>query len=528
MAGQFRSRIYFVVVVCVVLLTLGISAVAAAEPAAYNGGQCSQFVSPRPGDGWNSVAQRYGVSVVALKAANAGYLRRNNQLWLTDRLCIPTGSQPAPTVGPTPEGSYYTVRRGDTWSGIAWRTGVPFAELWKANPKLQRAGKVLYVGDRMVIPGKGATTPAVTPAPGASATPAPEGGMPACPAQFADYGTALGQALNANADKVGDWLKQCGAVSNSQGELRQFDLNGDNLPDYVIAITDPTSTAAVPNGELFLYHSGRDTKELAYQAGAAGAVAILAIEDFNADGLLDVAWTDTTCGAHTCFGAVHIISWQPSASSYQNWVNGNATMAYPTIKFQDVNDGSGKELLLNGGIIASVGAGPQRSWTETWSSVSGAPYQLTDLQYDPSNCLYHHVVDANQLLADGKFAEAAIAYTALINDAGLEKCGTRDNELAELRSFARYRLALAQAYAGDLTAAETAVTEFVQTEPADLYAQVADLWWKAYAAPQDAAAACAAVTAFATANPDTWQILFDFGYANPTFSAAEVCVVPAP
>lgn len=531
MAGQLRRRTFVVVVVCAALLTLALSAASAAASTPSNGGQCSQIVTPRVGDGWSSVAQRYGVSVAALRAANARYIRRNNQLWLTDRLCIPGGgsSGPATTVTPQPTtapatGSIYIVRPGDTWYGIAARTGVPFATLWNANPKLQRRGKVLFIGDRMVIPGAGASTPGTGTA---TATPAPVTGMPACPTQFADYTTGIQEALNANAAQLLSWLQACGAVTTTYGGVTVIDINGDTLDDYAITIADPISAAAVPTGDLLIFFSGRDSKTLAYQAGAVGNVALLGVSDINADGKTDVAWTDTTCGAHTCFGTVHIISWDPASSSFQNWIDGNATMAYPTVSFKDINDGSGQELLLHGGIIASVGAGPQRSWSETWSSVSGAAYKLTDLKYDPSTCLYHHLLDANQLLLEGREAEAAIAYDALLNDSALEKCGTRDNELDELRSFARYRLALAHAYSGEMDKAKAVVAEFLAAEPTNLFAQVADLWWQAYEKPQDAAAACAAVTAFAKDNPDTWQILFDFGYANPTFSESEVCVRPA-
>ncbi|MFZ1240030.1 MAG: LysM peptidoglycan-binding domain-containing protein [Anaerolineae bacterium] len=534
MAGQLRRRTFVVVVVCVALLTLALSSMSAAASTTPNGGQCSQIVTPRAGDGWSSVAQRYGVSVAALKAANARYIRRNNQLWRTDRLCIPGdgSSGPATTVTPQPTtGATYTVRPGDTWYGIAARTGVPFAALWNANPKLQRRGKVLFIGDRMVIPGASASTPGsstVTPVPpGGSATKPPIVGMPACPTQFADYTTGIHDALNANPVQLLDWLRTCGAVTSAHGGVTIQDINGDKLDDYIIVITDPISAAAVPTGDLLIFHAGRDSKELAYQAGAAGDVALLDTSDINADGKIDISWTDTTCGAHTCFGTVHIISWDPASSSFQNWIDGNATMAYPTVSFKDINDGSGQELLLHGGIIASVGAGPQRSWNETWSSLAGAPYRLTDLMYDPSTCLYHHLLDANQLMLTGKYAEAAIAYDAMLNDSALEKCGTRDNELDELRSFARYRLALAYAYSGEMEKAEVTVVEFLAAEPVNLYAQVADLWWQAYEKPQDAVAACAAVTAFAKDNPDTWLILFDFGYANPTFSESEVCVAPA-
>ncbi len=558
MASQPRTH-FGLALLCVALLLLVIgSTAAAATPTNAPSVQCSQIVSPRPGDGWGSVARRYGVSVAALKAANPRFVRPSGQLWRTDRLCIPATGSPAPTTtpqptaGPAPIGSTYIVRAGDTWYGIAYRTGVPFNTLWNANPALHRPGLVLFVGDRMAIPAAGPSVPGggsggsdgsssggsggavatATPASGAGAPKPPIAGMPACPTQFADYTTGIQDALNANPDKIEAWLRACGAVTNAHGGVRVQDLNGDKLNDYLIVITDPTSAAAVPTGDLLIFHAGRDSKELAYQAGAAGDVALLDFgpktSDINADGKLDVAWTDTTCGAHTCFGTIHIISWNPATSSYDNWIDGNATMAYPTVTFKDINDGSGQELLLHGGIIASVGAGPQRSWTETWSSIKGAPYKLTDLKYDPSTCLYHHLLDANQLLLEGKAAEAAVAYDALLNDQALEKCGTRDNELNELRSFARYRLALAYAYSGDLAKAEKTVTDFVKADPTNLYAQVADTWWKAYAAPKDAAAACAAVTAFAKANPDTWQILFDFGYANPTFSDAEVCVTPAP
>lgn len=153
----------------------------------------------------------------------------------------------------------------------------------------------------------------------------------------------------------------------------------------------PFPRPVVPTGEPLIFHAGRDnSKELAYQAGVAGDVALLDTSDINVDGKIDISWTDTTCGAHTCFGTVHIISWDPASSSFQNWIDGNATTAHPTVSFKDINDGSGQELLLHGGIIASVGAGPQRSWNETWSSLAGAPYRLTDLMYDPSTCLYHH------------------------------------------------------------------------------------------------------------------------------------------
>ena len=53
-----------------------------------------------------------------------------------------------------PEGYSYTVRLGDTWSNVSHRTGVSVAELKRLNPQAIHPKGWLWVGERLLVPGK--------------------------------------------------------------------------------------------------------------------------------------------------------------------------------------------------------------------------------------------------------------------------------------------------------------------------------------------------------------------------------------
>lgn len=578
---------FLVFAVFISLLFTTVWPASGAAPSYQDTGTCQTVVSPRRGDGWLAIANRYGISVAALKAANPQAVRRGDQIWLSDRLCIPGQPVATPTtpptatattaVTPTPaattaatasEPTYYTVRAGDGWFAIAQRLGVPFLTLWNANPDLQRPGRTLYIGERLVVPGSSVATtatattpvtptvaspttaatatptavvrtqatstptatrrisPTVTPSAVARTTRVPLAGLPACPSDLAGYTTAVEQVLSTDASKLVRWLQGC---SGGKSGARGLDIDGDGHRDIIAIVADASSPAATPPSDLLIFHGTADPKvwDLRYQAGANGALSLVETGDLNADRKPDIAWTDTTCGAHTCFARVRIISWDAAKDAYVDAIGNNATMATPQVRFADVNSGSGKELIMHGGEIGSIGAGPQRAWTEIWASLDGQPYVLVDRTYDPSPCIYHHVLDANDLLAKGQYAEAAAAYQSIVEDSSLEACGSRPNELNELREFAWYRQALALAYAGQKAEAGQAVAALTKAMPQGLYAPVANVWWSAYGTTADATAACAAVRAYAQTKTDVWKILSDFGYANPTFSASDVCITPA-
>jgi predicted chitinase/LysM repeat protein len=114
----------------------------AARPAAAS----SQY-TVRSGDTLSGIAQRHGTTTSALAKANN--ISNPNLIRVGQKLTIPGAGGAKPT--PAPSSSQYTVRSGDTLSGIAQRHGTTTSALAKANnisnPNLIR------VGQKLTIPG---------------------------------------------------------------------------------------------------------------------------------------------------------------------------------------------------------------------------------------------------------------------------------------------------------------------------------------------------------------------------------------
>ena len=150
----------FVLVMLIVALLL---------PAAGTASADTVYVVQR-GDTLSRIAQNHGVAMAAIMAANN--ITNPNLIFVGQRLIIPgpgggTGATPPPPI----TGQVHVVQRGDTLSRIAARYGVGLAAIMSAN-NISNAN-LIFVGQRLTIPGSG--SPVVTPAPTAppSGTPAP-------------------------------------------------------------------------------------------------------------------------------------------------------------------------------------------------------------------------------------------------------------------------------------------------------------------------------------------------------------------
>jgi LysM repeat protein len=474
-----------------------------------------QWYRIQRGDSWSRLAQRTGLPVATLKAANPA-AASHPQGWLIvgQTLCLPESAAAAlaeteQLAGPT--AFPVTVRRGDSWAVLAGRYGVSVAALQAANPGALRIGQVLRPGDRIQIPITPATTERFE-----------------CGEDLAATASISAQVLtewNGSIEVLQSYLTRCGVLADERGAVQQTSLRGGSASDVVIALVDPQAGEGGPLGLLAVLGAGPLGWEVVYQSGLAADVNLLALNDVNDDSNPDIVWSDTTCGARACFTTVHVSSYVDG--DLRSWVNGSTTLASASVSLEDVMpQGSGQELLIEGGVIGTVAAGPQRPMEATWASLAGGPYVLVQQRYAPSFCLYHHILDADAAMQSGpqdSYAAAIGAYRSAADDARLVACWVRPNEVDELRAYALYRLAMAHAYAGDRTAAGAVVEELARRYPNDPLAELARLWWLSYRTAQDDAAACAVVEAFARRNPDTWQRLADFGFANPAYTVEALC-----
>ncbi|RKH76216.1 LysM peptidoglycan-binding domain-containing protein, partial [Corallococcus sp. AB045] len=115
--------------------------------------------SVRSGDTLSGLAQRYNTSVASLQKTN--HIANANLIRVGQRLTVPDGFQAAPS-----KAGSYTVRSGDTLSGIAGRHGTTVGALAKAN-HIANPNKI-QVGQRLTIPGAGGGAAPVTSKPPSS------------------------------------------------------------------------------------------------------------------------------------------------------------------------------------------------------------------------------------------------------------------------------------------------------------------------------------------------------------------------
>jgi hypothetical protein len=252
-----------------------------------------------------------------------------------------------------------------------------------------------------------------------------------------------------------------------------------------------------------------------------GTIELLKAEDINADDKPDLVYTDVSCGAHTCFSTLFVDSW--NGSTFQDWIKGEPTMAGAEYSFKDtVPGGQGLEILAHGGVINSTGAGPQRAWTETYISPENGPYESYKKAYDASSCLYFQILDANALFdqwTEIGFAPAIAAYEKAIADKSAKACGSAPDELAKLADFARFRLMVSLVSRGESAKA-------AQIRSSITYAPLVgaiNTFVNTMQSSRSIVQACRDATHYAELNSTSWDFLSDWGYANPTFTAADLC-----
>ncbi len=367
-------------------------------------------------------------------------------------------------------------------------------------------------------------TPQQIPTPSASPSPVP---FPPQPGDFNKYAKAIVGYLNASqgdVDGLREMLKSWGTLRHVTHLLR-VDADDDGQGEFLITMVDPTAeyVTEIP-GDLLVIDVDGEEYRLSYQAASDRVVsdpALLEVDDLNGDGHTELAFSSTSCGAHTCTTTVYIVG--SGLGAYDDLVNGGIEMTFAEVSFTDWDGDSVSELVMYGGIIGSVGAGPQRPRTEVYRW-DGRTYALVETIYDPSNYLYFKVLDANQALLKGDYGTAAKLYQQAIENPNLE-AWMGEYEREDLTAFSRYRLSLTYLVIGDADAAKAVRDEMLKEQPDHIYAEVVTALWDAYLRDGDLRSACDEVRGFASEHPATADVLANYGYANPTFTTEEVCPI---
>jgi len=244
----------------------GLATAVASAPAAYAStvpGGATYTV--QPGDTLSGIAARYGTTVAALASANS--LSNPNLIFPGQLLILPAGSAASGT---------YTVRAGDTLSGIAARFGTTVAHLVAlnrlANPNVLSVGEVLRISGNAPAPAAPAATVTTTASPAPAPAPAPQVGESA----------AAAIAVRVALEQVGKPYVWGGAGPNdfdcSGLVMYAYEAAGIDLPHYSVSQYEDTtriSESQLEPGDLVFYdnYSGPQPGHVAMYIGNGQVVA---------------------------------------------------------------------------------------------------------------------------------------------------------------------------------------------------------------------------------------------------------------
>ncbi len=358
------------------------------------------------------------------------------------------------------------------------------------------------------------------PCPAVTAIPAPER-----PTDFGDsFILTLREYLAAggNPTALGEVLQVWEALPPDGGIPLQQDFTGDGSLEVAVAFINPLAESFPPEGMLAIFtcRNGAYETLYSYTPGEWANVALVGGEDLNGDDNPELVFADVTCGAHTCWHTLHVWSWDGAA--FREQTAGDPSLPYPTFTLT-------KDAILASSVgVGSVGAGPQRVYTETWSW-NGSVITRTATQLGPAQYRYHAFRDGDEAQRAERYADAFDAYLRVINDESLEPWAgyySAPEERLWFTALARWRLVLLGINLGNFPDAENAYqrlqADFTAEAPGYPVAQLASRFWEAYQRLGLRPEACAQ-TLTAPEVAAILEFLNSFGYANPTYTAEELC-----
>lgn len=363
--------------------------------------------------------------------------------------------------------------------------------------------------------------------------------------------------LNTVAENGNPLEEVRGALLESQWLESEADFSEAPIGDggravWVIRATRPIAAGEFGNpfglpGAVFVVDP--QAKALVYEQFGQAAIDIeesffpsptlLESMDFTGDQLPDLLFKLTNCGANTCYDEYHIVSYQDSdrprdvirseGYNYEGQIVDDlpfASMSYSEAYFGDDSGDSITDLQLIGGTQGSVGAGPQRSRSETYGW-DGEHVVLLLTEYEDSPFRYFKLVDANMAFDAEDYAQARTLYEEVITRDDLEDLGyfaDLEDERGAMTRYAIFRLVILDILDEDFIGAQNRAEQMVADYPDDVVASAAFDMVLRYGQSQDWTETCIQVLLnLEGIEPDPVAPLDYMGYANPEYGAETLC-----
>jgi hypothetical protein len=348
--------------------------------------------------------------------------------------------------------------------------------------------------------------------------------------KFSDFPLKIGQFLNAGGalEVLSQELLNAG-IAGEPIIVAADDATANGKRDIITSVIDRASNIFPQPSYLLIYVCQDGRFNLAYQLTSQeieGDPKILELTDMDSKGGVEVLISDSTCGAHTCFERIRILSW--NGSTFVDHMGGDTSeLPYPEVDTQDPDGDGILDLYVTATGFGSVGAGPPRPLTVVYSfSELTGRWEPTDELLGASDYRIHVLHDADRAARSGSYEAAQELYERVIEDPELQSWGNSNEDWTTLSAYARYKLMVTNHLLEDSTRAQELFDALESShapgEPQYVFVELADTFRDAYI-ENGVGSACQAVREFVNLNEDKVLDFFYYGYGNPQYQAEDIC-----
>ena len=376
------------------------------------------------------------------------------------------------------------------------------------------------------------SSPSPQPTPRLQACPVPPGEAPfPTLADPGSWAAEILEYLNAGGglERLETHLSAASA-NRAAPSLHLADLTGDGLLDIVLSWIAWDDQAELTSAAVLIFRCDADEYRLAYAARPekeGETPSILTVQDLTGDSLPDLLMANRSCGAHTCFSRLQLLSW--THSEFVQVLQGRTDdLPSPEIEILDADRPGPKRIAITATGIASAGAGPYRQKTRIWAWEAGQGRFLPVEEFlEPPVYRIHWVHDADQAAEKGHYEQAISLYQAVIEQ-DLDDWIYGPEGGQRLAAYALYRQMLVHLWRSDPAAADETLNFLQNAHPAgspgSAYAALAMRVWEAFQEGGGRTAACQVAETFAAANAAEIIDPLNYGYANRIYTAQDLCL----
>lgn len=341
------------------------------------------------------------------------------------------------------------------------------------------------------------------------------------------------ETLKGNPVELNKILVELGAIGPAGGEVQALDLTHNGQNELLVWYLDPNNQEPNTRGNVLVLTNNDQVWRLIFDAvfsmGGNGGARLLEARDLNKDGQNELAYALTTCGTNICSTNVRVGKWD--GTTFHNLTVSDIRL--PSLNTAIFNDSDGDgvfDMVLTGGALQSVRAGPQRERSDIYQWTADG-YTLKNTLPAATDSLPLTVWDANDAMEAGDLSKATKLYERVGSDESLRPWveNSTDPDLIQaevvlLRAFSRFRLVVAYLSLDNQPAAEQSL-EILRTSYTDSpFRQASDLFIERWLKSKSLKSACRVVNDYAEQNISTMvDPLNDFGYTGPQFLPQTIC-----